>query len=143
MAAPPPPSLYLLDTNILVSISKLVPHVLQKLAEAGRQRVAMPTLVAAELAYGVEKSVHKERNRQSLDFLLREFTVLPWTQEAMWHYARHYHRLRQAGRLIGHMDLLIAAQALSLQAVLVTNNTREFERIDGLRVEDWTAPAVP
>jgi len=135
-------TLYLLDTNILVYASKGNPCVLDRLREAGKQRVVIPALVAAELAYGVEKSARPARNREVLEDLLREFTVLPWTQQAIWHYARHYHRLRETGRLIGHMDLLIATQALSLQATLVTNNTREFERIDGLRLEDWAAPVA-
>lgn len=137
MAANPP--LYLLDTNILVFISKLAPPVLKKITEIDRRHIAVPALVAAEMAYGVEKSLHKERNRISLEFLLSGYKILPWTHLAMWHYARQYQRLREAGRLIGHIDLLIAAQALSLDAVLVTNNTREFNLVEGLRVEDWTA----
>jgi tRNA(fMet)-specific endonuclease VapC len=111
--------------------------VLEQLAAAGRQQVALPSLVVAELAYGVEKSLYPERNRQTLERLLLEMTVLPWTHAAMWHYARHCHQLRTQGRPIGQMDLLIAAQALAEDAILVTNNTREFERIDGLQLENW------
>ena len=131
------PRLYLLDTNIVIYMRRGVPRVLEHLAAAGRQQVALPSLVVAELAYGVEKSLYPERNRQTLERLLLEMMVLPWTHAAMWHYARHCHQLRTQGRPIGQMDLLIAAQALAEDAILVTNNTREFERIDGLQLENW------
>lgn len=130
-------SLYLLDTNMVIYIQRGVPSVLQKLVALGRQRVALPSLVVAELAYGVEKSTHQLRNRERLEQLLMEMTVLPWAHTAMWHYARHFHALRQKGQLIGHMDLLIASQSLAEDATLVTNNTREFERIEGLKLENW------
>lgn len=133
------PALYLLDTNMVIYIQHGIPSVLQKLGTLGRQRVALPSLVVAELAYGVEKSTHQVRNRERLEQLLLEFTVLPWTHSAMWHYAHHFHALRQQGQLIGHMDLLIASQALAEDATLVTNNTREFERIAGLKLENWVA----
>jgi tRNA(fMet)-specific endonuclease VapC len=132
-------SLYLLDTNMVIYIQRGVPSVLQQLVTAGRQRVALPSLVVAELAYGVEKSTHQALNRRRLEQLLLEMTVLPWTHDAMWHYAKHFHALRQKGQLIRHMDLLIASQALAEDAVLVTNNTREFERIEGLKLENWAA----
>ena len=131
--------MHLLDTNMVIYIQRGIPSVLQKLVTLGRQRVALPSLVVAELAYGVEKSMHQARNRERLEQLLLEFTVLPWTHSAMWHYARHFHELRQHGQLIGHMDLLIASQALAEGATLVTNNTREFERIEGLKLENWVA----
>lgn len=131
--------LFLLDTHIVIYARKGMETVLRRLREAGREQVAIPTLVAAELAYGVEKSERPAHNREVLEHLLREFTLLPWTQQAIWHYASHYHRLRSQGQLIGHMDLLIASQALALEATLVTNNLREFERIDGLQLENWAA----
>ena len=130
-------SLYLLDTNMVIYIQRGVPGVLQKLTLLGRQRVALPSLVVAELAYGVEKRTHQLRNRAQLEQLLIEMRVLPWEHTAMWHYARHFHTLRQKGLPIGHMDLLIAAQALAEEATLVTNNTGEFERIEGLKLENW------
>lgn len=132
-------ALYLLDTNMVIYLQRGIPSVMQKLLVLGRQGVALPSLVVAELAYGVEKSTHQARNRDRLEQLLLEFTVLPWAHTAMWHYARHFHALRQKGQTIGHMDLLIAAQALAEDATLVTNNMREFERIEGLKLENWVA----
>jgi len=55
----------------------------------------------------------------------------------MWHFARHQHALRSAGKVVGELDLLIGCHALALDAVCVTNNTREFERIEGLKLENW------
>ena len=133
-------SLYLLDTNMVVYIQRGLPAVLSRLNELGSDRVVLSSLVVAELAYGVEKSAHKERNRKVLDLFLSEVRVLPWTQDAMWHYARHNHALRKSGKIIGEMDLLIACHALALDAVCVTNNTREFERIEGLKLENWVLP---
>ncbi len=130
-------ALYLLDTNMVIYLQRGIPSVMQKLLVLGRQGVALPSLVVAELAYGVEKSTHQARNRDRLEQLLLEFNVLPWAHTAMWHYARHFHALRQKGQTIGHMDLLIAAQALAEDATLVTNNLREFERIEGLKLENW------
>lgn len=131
--------MYLLDTNMVVYLQRGAPAVLNRLAALGSDRVALPALVAAELAYGVEKSLHRERNRMRLEEFLQGIRVLPWTQAAIWHYAHNYHRLRQQGQPIGHMDLLIAAQALAEGATVVTHNVREFERIEGLRIEDWMA----
>lgn len=132
-------SLYLLDTNMVIYIQRGVSNVLQKMGAVGRQGVALPSLVVAELAYGVEKSTHQARNRERLEQLLLEFNVLPWTHSAKWHYAHQFHALRQKGQPIGHMDLLIASQALAEDATLVTNNIREFERIEGLKLENWVA----
>jgi len=134
-------ALYLLDTNIVIYIQRGVPSVLARLNELGADRVALPSIVAAELAYGVEKSTFKDRNRKVLELFLSEVRVLPWTQDAMWHFARHQHELRQSGQVIGELDLLIACQALALDAVCVTNNTREFGRIKGLKLENWVNPA--
>ena len=133
-------SLYLLDTNMVIYIQRGVPSVLARLNELGAERVALSSIVAAELAYGVEKSVFKDRNRKVLELFLSEVRVLPWTHDAMWHFARHQHELRQSGQMIGELDLLIACQALALDAVCVTNNTREFERIKGLKLENWVNP---
>ena len=134
-------ALYLLDTNIVIYIQRGVPSVLARLNELGADRVALPSIVAAELACGVEKSTFKDRNRKVLELFLSEVRVLPWTQDAMWHFARQQHELRQSGQVIGELDLLIACQALALDAVCVTNNTREFGRIKGLKLENWVKPA--
>ncbi|MSQ65483.1 MAG: type II toxin-antitoxin system VapC family toxin [Limnohabitans sp.] len=134
-------SLYLLDYNTVIYIQRGVPDVLSRLNELGADRVALSSIVVAGLAYGVEKSAHKDRNRKVLELFLSEMRVLPWTQDAMWHFARHKHALRQSGHMVGELDLLSACHALALDAVCVTNNTREFGRIEGLKLENWVNPA--
>lgn len=130
-------ALYLLDTNMLIYASKGMFGIREKFYEKGYDSLAIPALVAAELAYGVEKSTRQAHNRQLLDGLLSQFRVLPWPQAAIWHFARQFHALKTAGTPIGNMDLLIASQALAEEAILVTNNTREFERVEGLKLENW------
>jgi tRNA(fMet)-specific endonuclease VapC len=130
-------ALHFLDTNMVIYIQRGIPTVLQRLAALGAGRIALPALVVAELAYGVEKSAYPAANRRVLEQFLQRMTVMPWTHAAMWHYARNYHALKSSGKLIGQNDLLIACQTLAEDAVLVTNNTREFERIEGLRLENW------
>ncbi len=132
-------TLYFLDTNMVIYIQRGVPAVVKRLAALGQGRVALPALVAAELAYGVEKSAYPTENRRVLEQFIQRITVLPWTHAAMWHYARNYHALKTSGQMIGQNDLLIACQTLAEDAVLVTNNTREFERIEGLKLENWVA----
>ena len=135
--------LYLLDSNILIYAQRGDSKVLERMKQVGRDHMVLSSLVVAELAYGVEKSLHKERNRSALHHLLSTFNILDWDESAAWVYAAHYHRLRTAGTPIGIVDLQIGCHALALDAVCVTNNTREFERIDGLKLENWVSPARP
>ena len=107
---------------------------------AGQDQIVLSSVVVAELAFGVEKSLHKERNKAALQSLLSSFHVEDWDESAAWVYATHYHRLRAAGTPIGIHDLQIGCHALALNAVCVTNNTREFERIEGLKLENWVNP---
>ena len=135
--------LYLLDSNILIYAQRGDSKVLERMKQVGRDHMVLSSLVVAELAYGVEKSLHKERNRSALHQLLSTFNILDWDESAAWVYAAHYHRLRTAGTPIGIVDLQIGCHALALDAVCVTNNTREFERIEGLKLENWVSPARP
>jgi tRNA(fMet)-specific endonuclease VapC len=130
--------MYLLDTNICAYfMSRKYPAVTAKFREHEPGELAISSIVAAELAYGVENSTRIESNRRNLDFFLAKMTVLAWDEAAMWQFGFHKAKLRKAGTKIGELDLLIGCQALALDAVLVTNNTREFERIEGLRLENW------
>ncbi len=129
--------LYLLDSNILIHAQRGHAGVLARMRKLGRDRLVLSSLVVAELAYGAEKSQHKERNREALQNLLSTFNIVDWDEPAAWLYGQHYHRLRAAGTPIGIMDLQIACHCLALGAVCVTNNTREFERVEGLKLENW------
>jgi len=128
---------YLLDTNICIyAINQRSDTVVERLKREGRSNLTTSALVAAELAFGAEKSNRSETKQQLLLFL-SGLQVLPWSESAIWHYARQRTLLKEAGTPIGEMDLLIASQALGEDLTLVTNNTREFQRIEGLKLENW------
>jgi tRNA(fMet)-specific endonuclease VapC len=132
--------MYFLDTNICAYfMSRKYPSVTAKFREKNPSELVISSIVAAELAFGVENSVRVESNRQNLELFLSKLTVLAWDAAAIWHFGIQKAKLKKAGTKIGELDLLIGCQALALDAVLVTNNTREFERIEGLKLENWVA----
>lgn len=130
---------YLLDTNICIYAMKHHPGVLRRMQHARLDGLCVSAIVAAELAFGVARSAvaHREKNQDSLKRFLVAIAIRPWPTDAMWLYGAHREALKQAGTPIGELDLLIAAHALAENLVLVTNNTREFERIEGLKLENW------
>ena len=91
----------------------------------------------AELCYGVVNSAHIERNRRELEAFRLDLNIPPFGDEAGTHYAEIRHALRQRGTPIGANDLLLAAPARSREAILVTNNRSELDRVLELRVENW------
>jgi tRNA(fMet)-specific endonuclease VapC len=104
----------------------------------GHRNLAISVVVLAELYFGAER--HPTRGaeiRREIDDFRRRLTVLPWTEEAALAYATIRAYLQRKGTPIGNMDLLIAAHATAAEAVLVTNNTREFSRVPRLQLEDW------
>jgi tRNA(fMet)-specific endonuclease VapC len=134
---------YLLDTNVCIYIIKKHPAVvLQQVQSKQAGEVALSTITLAELEYGVSRSHYPDRNRAALLEFALSFTILDFGQKAAAEYGRIRLSLESKGRPIGPMDLLLAAQARSHNLILVTNNEKEFRRIDGLRVENWArAPA--
>jgi tRNA(fMet)-specific endonuclease VapC len=131
---------YLLDTNILSDLVKnptgKVAQKISALSRSERDSLATSIIVASELRYGVVKrgsSILEGRISQLLDAI----EVLPFEADADTYYGRIRMQLEQAGTPIGANDLLIAAHALALGAILVTDNSQEFRRIKGLKVENW------
>jgi tRNA(fMet)-specific endonuclease VapC len=90
-----------------------------------------------ELAYGAAKSANPVSKRQEVERLLTRLTVLPLDEEAAWHFGDIRADLLRQGNVIGPYDLMIAGHARSQGLILVTGNLREFNRVDGLRCEDW------
>jgi tRNA(fMet)-specific endonuclease VapC len=131
---------YLLDTNIL---SDLVRHpagrIRDRIAEHGEDSVCTSIVVAAELRYGAMKAA-SSRLTDRIQRVLEAIDILPLEPPVDTHYARIRHDLSARGTPIGPNDLLIAAQALASNLTVVTANTREFERVPGLRVESWLTP---
>ena len=128
---------YLLDTNIL---SDLVRHpqglVFQRIAIVGEDSICTSIIVASELRFGALKSGSSRLIRQ-LEHILEALPVLPLETPVDRHYAEIRTHLERAGTPIGPNDLLIAAHALALDLTLVTANTREFERVPALTLENW------
>jgi len=133
----------LLDTNICIYIiNTKPPEVLARFHQYRLGEIGLSSVVAAELAYGVAKS-GSERNRRALQMFLAPLEMMPFDEKAVWAYGDLRAELERRGESIGSLDTMIAAHALSLNAVLVTNNTREFSRVKGLQLEDWVVQALP
>lgn len=129
---------YLLDTNICIyALKNRPPEVLQKLRQVGREAVSLSVITVMELRQGAEKSNQPVANHSRLDFFLHPMKVLPFDLESAIQGARIRAQLERQGKKIGDLDSLIAAQALAGDLILVSNNLREFNRVQGLRTENW------
>jgi len=130
---------YMLDTNACIGvINNKPPAVRVRLLALDPTEVAISEIVRCELAFGVCNSSMPERNQANLTYFLRYVQVLEWTEAQSVEAAQLRCELARQGRPIGHYDTLIAAHARSLNVALVTHNTREFSRVAGLQVEDWS-----
>jgi tRNA(fMet)-specific endonuclease VapC len=129
--------LILLDTNICIYIINQKPSgVLERFKGFSAGEVGVSSVVAAELAFGVEKT-GSMRNKQALELFLAPLTIAPFDAACVWSYATLRAQLEKLGEPIGSLDTLIAAQALALDLPLVTNNQKEFSRVPGLKLENW------
>lgn len=128
---------YLLDTNICIYLINNRPaSVLARFHACAAGDVGVSIVTALELAFGVEKS-GSAKNKLALEKFLAPLEVLPLDDATRWHYARLRTELEGLGTPVGALEMQIAAHALSLDCVLVTNNLREFARVKGLRLENW------
>lgn len=129
---------YLLDTNVCVDyLTGRYPAVIRRLQSASPEEPAVSVIAVAELRYGASKSSKAEANHRSLDNLLEDLPALPFDLDATSSYGRLRTQLERAGTPIGPNDMLIAAQALSRDLILVTGNVAEFARVEELVVENW------
>ena len=126
----------LLDTNICIHIINAKPAaVLARFHRFRLGEIGLSSVVAAELAYGVAKR-GSERNRRALEMFLAPLEIIPFDEKAVWAYGELRADLERLGQPIGSLDTMIAAHALSLNDVLVTNNTREFSRVRGMAMHN-------
>lgn len=130
--------MYMLDTDICIYIIKRKPHSILKRFELMKPgQLSMSAITFAELMNGAKKSKHIEANVTRLYALSELLEIRPFDQLAAVSYGDVRSDLEKRGEVIGGNDLLIAAHALSLDWILVTNNEREFKRVKGLRLENW------
>lgn len=133
--------LYMLDTDtssLIMNYKNL--RVLDRLQSVSTDDVCISIITKCEMLYGVEKSPQRSKHQTALNEYMRFVKVVDFSGEAARHYAQIRAALAISGKIIGANDLFIAAHARSLELTLVTNNTREFNRVPGLKVENWTEP---
>jgi len=129
---------YLLDTDICIYITKAKPMALRaRFLRMQPGEAGMSIVTYCELVFGADKSQRKAENLARIRELEHLIPVVPLNRDAADHYGRIRIDLEKRGTPIGAYDLLIAAQALALELILVSNNEREFNRVPGLRVENW------
>lgn len=129
---------YLLDTNVCVDyLNGRFPSVTERFRRSAPQDLCISSVVMAELRYGADRSASPQRNHRRLDVLTAEIPCVDFDLAAAAAYGRVRAALEAQGSPIGANDMLIAAHALALGVALVTDNVREFARVDGLAVENW------
>jgi tRNA(fMet)-specific endonuclease VapC len=134
-------AVYMLDTDISSYIMKRSDNiVLKRLQAVPVADICISAITESELMYGIEVSPRQQQDRAALEAYLKHVEVLDYPDEAAPHYGQIRAALKLRGKLIGANDLLIAAHACCLGLTLVTNNTREFGRVQGLSLENWTEP---
>jgi tRNA(fMet)-specific endonuclease VapC len=133
---------YMLDTDTCSYIMRRShPAVLKRLAKVPVDDVCISVISKSELLFGVEVSPKRRQDEAALTAFLRYVEVLNFPDEASLHYAKIRADLKARGTMIGGNDLFIAAHARSLALTLITNNTREFKRVRGLSLDNWTTNA--
>jgi tRNA(fMet)-specific endonuclease VapC len=130
---------YLLDTNICIElIRERSTPAIKRVRQCQVGDIAISAITVSELEYGVAKSQAPQRNKLALAHFLAPLELASFDHQAAAAYGRIRARLEQSGAPIGPLDTLIAAHALALGVTLITNNQRDFRRVEGLVCEDWT-----
>lgn len=127
---------YLLDTNICVYLLKGLFDLDKKIEKAETKNCFVSEITIAELKFGVENSVHQEKNKKTIDEFVNRFAILP-IFNSLDIYAKEKARLRKKGKSLDDFDLLIGATAISNELILVTRNVSDFERLEGIEIENW------
>ena len=128
---------YLLDTNICAYFFNGKFNLTEKIDEVGFDNCCVSEITIAELKYGIAKSTHKEKNQKALDTFQTKIEIFP-IFPVLDIYAKEKARLKAKGRMLDDFDLLIRTTAIFNNMTLVTKNVSDFDRIDGIVIEDWT-----
>jgi len=129
----------MLDTNILIYTVKNRPQQVRQAFIRHQGQMCISAVSLGELIFGAERSAHPERNLADIEGLAARLDVAPFDAVAATHFGQLRAELYSLGKPIGPYDMMIAGHARSMGLILVTNNEREFERVPGLRVENWVA----
>ncbi len=130
--------IYYLDSNICVYFLKgLYPSIMKTIQNINPNNIKIPSIVKAELLYGAEKSQQKTKNLSSINRFLEPFEIMPFDDDCSIVYSRIRSSMELKGTIIGPNDYIIAATVLARNGILVTNNTKEFQRIKNLKIENW------
>jgi len=129
---------FLIDTNICIYIMNERPQVvINRFKNLDPGMIGISSITVSELQYGISKSKYKKQNLKRLEEFLIPFDILSYDEMASKLYGEIRFKLEKQGLIIGPLDLLIAAHALSRDLILVTNNEKEFKRIKSLKIENW------
>ncbi len=129
---------YMIDTNICIYIIKQKPqNVIRRFRESKISEIGVSSITLSELEYGVMKSAKPEQNRIALAQFIAPIEILSYDDTAAQHYGEIRAYLERQGTPIGSLDMLIAAHALSLKSILITNNETEFKRVSNLKIKNW------
>lgn len=129
---------YMLDTNICIYIIKHKPiEVIKKFLKLNREDVCISSITYSELEYGASKSKNVNQNRLALTMFLSSISIIPYDDIVAFQYGEIRASLEKKGKIIGPLDMLIAAHARTYGLILVTNNVSEFKRVDNLKIENW------
>lgn len=131
--------MYLIDTNICIyAINQRPPIVIENIKRKSKKGIYISSLTIAELEFGIENGTRIEDNRMALLKFLSVFNVLCFDDSDAIDYGVLKSRLKKKGEMIGPIDMLLAAQAINKDLIFVTNNVSEFQRVEGLKIENWT-----
>ena len=130
--------MYLIDTNICIyAMKNTYPNLSRKLFQISPDEILVSSITVGELEYGCAKSNWGERSRSVMNLFLSTYRILPFDEEDAKMFGRLRAEMEKKGAPIGTYDILLAGQALSKGLTFVTHNTREFNRVPTLQIEDW------
>ena len=128
----------LLDTNTCIYfLNRASERIVERFKQFSPSQIRLPSITVAELYYGAEKSKFKSRNRERVKRFVSTFEIVSFDEKACSAYAKIRYSLERSGTPVGPMDLLIASIGLAYNFIVVTNNVEEFQRIKGLKIENW------
>jgi tRNA(fMet)-specific endonuclease VapC len=127
---------YMLDTNICIHFFRGRFNLIEKLEGIGLGSCAISEITLAELVFGAENSMSPQKNHKIIEKFSKQVTILP-IYDSIYLYGKEKARLRKLGTMIGDFDLLIGCTSVEKELIMVTENLGEFERITGIRIENW------